>query len=114
MVELLPNFDELDKEFLERTQAAASQPAVTRQAKPVHYATSPAEADAAIARFGTAARQAGWAHPEVAVSALELAEALGSPRLVILDIRPKERFEAGRLPRHHESPSRIGIRIDTS
>ncbi|MCB9546944.1 MAG: sterol desaturase family protein [Myxococcales bacterium] len=78
--------------------AAASQPAVTRQAKPVHYATSPAEADAAIARFGTAARQAGWAHPEVAVSALELAEALGSPRLVILDIRPKERFEAGRIP----------------
>jgi hypothetical protein len=25
-----------------------------------------------------------------------------------------ERFEAGKQPRHHASPSRIGIRIDTS
>jgi 3-mercaptopyruvate sulfurtransferase SseA/sterol desaturase/sphingolipid hydroxylase (fatty acid hydroxylase superfamily) len=74
-------------------RAASSQPA--GQAA---RAVSPAEATQALARFGDEARAAGWAHPEDTVSADELAAAIGSPRLVLLDVRPDARFATGHIP----------------
>ena len=61
-------------------------------------AGTPEAADAALGGFGRAARAAGYAHPEYLVSAAELAPALRSPRLVLLDIRPQDRFLAGHIP----------------
>lgn len=78
--------------------AASSQPAVSPEQSPVAHAATPAEAEAAVARFGTSAREAGWAAPEVALTARELAEALGSERLVVLDVRTEDRFAAGHIP----------------
>lgn len=78
-------------------QAAASQPAARRGAG-VEHAATPAAATSNLARFGAEARAAGLKHPEWTVSARELAAALGSPRLVLLDVRPAERVEAGRIP----------------
>jgi 3-mercaptopyruvate sulfurtransferase SseA/sterol desaturase/sphingolipid hydroxylase (fatty acid hydroxylase superfamily) len=78
--------------------AASSQPAMAAGGVPVDHAATPEEADAALQRFGEAATAAGWAAPEAAVTARELAEALGSERLVVLDVRTAERFEAGHVP----------------
>lgn len=58
----------------------------------------PAAAEAALGDFGRDARAAGYAHPEYLVSAAELAPALRSPRLILLDIRPQDRFLAGHIP----------------
>jgi 3-mercaptopyruvate sulfurtransferase SseA/sterol desaturase/sphingolipid hydroxylase (fatty acid hydroxylase superfamily) len=77
---------------------AASQPAGSVSAIRVQHASSPEEATAALARFGGDAQIAGFEHPEWMVSARELAEALGSSDLVILDVRPTERFEGGHIP----------------
>jgi 3-mercaptopyruvate sulfurtransferase SseA/sterol desaturase/sphingolipid hydroxylase (fatty acid hydroxylase superfamily) len=77
--------------------SASSQPAA-RPDSTVRHAASPEEATAALARFGNEAREAGWALPEVAVSPQELAEALSSPRLVVLDVRKADRFAAGHIP----------------
>lgn len=77
-------------------QAAASQPSSTHHDFP--YAATAAEADRAIDGFGEEARRQGYAHPEHMVTAGELARALGSPRLVLLDVRPEDRFEAGHVP----------------
>ncbi|MBO6940401.1 MAG: sterol desaturase family protein [Deltaproteobacteria bacterium] len=62
------------------------------------YAPDEAAATAALDRFGEDAREAGFAHPEVMVSVPELAAALGAPRLVLLDVRPEERFVLGHIP----------------
>ncbi len=62
------------------------------------YSASPNEAEAAIARFGEDARAAGYLHPEAMVSVAELAKALGAPSLVVLDVRPEERFAEGHVP----------------
>lgn len=78
-------------------QAAASQPAGAARSPVVHAAT-PAAAAEALDRFGERARASGWAHPEWTVGAAELAEALSAERLVLLDVRPAERVEAGRIP----------------
>lgn len=78
-------------------QAAASQPTATTRVA-INHADSPAEAAAAVERFGADARGAGYAHPEWMVSAREVAEALSADNLVLLDVRPLERVEAGRIP----------------
>ena len=67
-------------------------------AAPGSAARSSAAAEAALGDFGRAARAAGYAHPEYLVSAAELAAALRAPRLVLLDIRPQDRFRAGHIP----------------
>src|SRR5205823_9586749 len=54
--------------------------------------------DVGLARFGEDASKIGFAHPEHLVSADELARSLGSTRLVILDVRPVERFSTGHIP----------------
>lgn len=77
---------------------ASSQPSYEPGRSGVKHAGSPEEATAALQRFGAEATQAGWKHPEVAVTALELAEALGSPQLRILDVRTPERFVEGHVP----------------
>jgi 3-mercaptopyruvate sulfurtransferase SseA/sterol desaturase/sphingolipid hydroxylase (fatty acid hydroxylase superfamily) len=89
--------------------AASSQPMVASGGVPVEHAATPAAAEAAVGRFGSFAREAGWAAPEAAVSAREVAEALGSERLVLLDVRTAERFEAGHVP-----SSRLVTRADYS
>ncbi|MFO0578047.1 MAG: sterol desaturase family protein [Polyangia bacterium] len=76
---------------------AASQPLGVRP-PPGSYSRSAQEADAALARFGEDARVAGYTHPEHLVSVPELARALQSPRLVLLDLRPAARFETGHIP----------------
>ncbi len=78
-------------------QAAASQPTATARIA-VDSPRSPQQAAEGLARFGTEATRAGYAHPEWMVSARELAEALSAPGLVLLDIRPLERVAAGRIP----------------
>jgi 3-mercaptopyruvate sulfurtransferase SseA/sterol desaturase/sphingolipid hydroxylase (fatty acid hydroxylase superfamily) len=74
-------------------RAASSQPAGTAA-----HRVSPEEATAALIHFGDEGRAAGYAHPEELVSIDELAAALGSPRLVILDIRSENRFTRGHIP----------------
>lgn len=76
---------------------AASQPS-TNAASASGYARSAAEAELALRRFGSEARAAGFARPEYAVSVSELAAALGSPSLVLLDLRPAQRVSEGRIP----------------
>ncbi len=76
---------------------ASSQPDGPREPMDP-YAPGESAATAALARFGAAAAAAGFAHPEAMVSVPELAAALGAPRLVLLDVRPEERFVAGHLP----------------
>lgn len=56
------------------------------------------EADRALEALGSAARAGGFAHPEWMVSADELAAALGSKKLVLLDVRSAERFRQGHIP----------------
>jgi 3-mercaptopyruvate sulfurtransferase SseA/sterol desaturase/sphingolipid hydroxylase (fatty acid hydroxylase superfamily) len=76
----------------------AHRPPRRAAAPPAAPARSPAEATAALADFGRAARAAGYAHPEYLVSVAELAAALRAPQLVLLDIRPEDRFLAGHIP----------------
>ena len=77
---------------------ASSQPAYDPGASGVQHARSASDATAAMGRFGTAAEAAGWHRPDIALDARELAEALTSPTLRILDVRPMERFELGHVP----------------
>lgn len=83
----------LDDASVGGERAASSQPAGRALRR-----VSPAEATAALARFGDEARAAGYAHPEEQVATDELAAAIGSPRLVLLDVRPADRFVRGHLP----------------
>ena len=78
--------------------AASSQPAYDPGQSWVVHASSPLVAQENMARFGDEAQGQGWAHPQVAVSATELAGALSSPTLVILDVRTPERFALGHIP----------------
>ncbi len=76
---------------------ASSQPA--GPSEPMDgYAPDESAATAALEAFGTDARESGFAHPEAMVSVPELAAALGAPRLVLLDVRPEERFREGHIP----------------
>ena len=59
---------------------------------------SPEQAEAALARFGEDARREGHARPELMVSVPEVRAALGSPRLVLVDVRPEERYREGHIP----------------
>lgn len=77
--------------------SASSQPTGTTPADDA-YSASPNEAENALTRFGEEARAAGHAHPEAMVSVAELAKALGAPSLVVLDVRPEERFAEGHVP----------------
>lgn len=76
---------------------AASQP-LNAEPPPDSYARNEAEASAALQAFGREATAAGYAHPEYLVSVPELARALHAPQLVLLDIRPQDRFAAGHIP----------------
>ena len=77
--------------------AAASQP--TGVFPPTDaYSASPVEAEAAMRRFGKQARADGYAHADSMVSVAELAKALGAPSLVLLDVRPADRFALGHIP----------------
>jgi 3-mercaptopyruvate sulfurtransferase SseA len=73
-------------------RAASSQPA--GKAMPT---VSPEQATRALDHFGDEARAAGYAHPEESVSTEELAAAMGSPRLVLLDVRPDDRYAGGHI-----------------
>lgn len=79
-------------------RAATSQPLVEEPPGADAYAANDAERDAALADFGAAARADGFKHPEWMVSVPELARALGHERLVLLDVRPPERFAEGHIP----------------
>lgn len=76
--------------------AATSQPTTDRRF--FDYADSPEEASSRLDAFGTEATEAGFARPDLMVSPDELAAALGAPDLVLLDVRPTDRFELGRIP----------------
>jgi len=78
--------------------AASSQPLVQTPPDEDAYAASDAERDAALAKFGEQARKDGFAKPAWMVSVPELARALGHKKLVLLDVRPMERFEEGHIP----------------
>jgi len=77
--------------------AAASQPTGVFPPSDA-YSSSPVEAEQAIRRFGEQARADGYAHAEAMVSVAELAKALGAPSLVLLDVRPADRFDLGHIP----------------
>ncbi len=77
--------------------AAASQPASALPASDA-YSPSPLEAEAMLRRFGDEARRDGYDDPAALVSVAELARALGAPTLVVLDVRPAARFDAGHVP----------------
>ncbi len=77
--------------------AAASQPSGVFPAFD-SYSKGPEEAEAALERFGSEARREGYADPDAMVSIEELAKALGAPSLVLLDVRPAERFALGHIP----------------
>ncbi len=77
--------------------AAASQPSGVFPAMDA-YSPSPAEAEAAIAQFGKQARADGYADPDAMVSVAELAKALGAYSLVLIDVRPEDRFALGHIP----------------
>jgi 3-mercaptopyruvate sulfurtransferase SseA/sterol desaturase/sphingolipid hydroxylase (fatty acid hydroxylase superfamily) len=76
-------------------KTASSQPSTSRG--DFAYARSVAEANLALAHFGEEARRMGFAHAEHLVAVDELARALTSDKLVILDVRPLDRFQAGRI-----------------
>jgi 3-mercaptopyruvate sulfurtransferase SseA/sterol desaturase/sphingolipid hydroxylase (fatty acid hydroxylase superfamily) len=82
-------------QMLRPPSGASSQPAVVSLEEAIH---PPVLATEALRQFGGDARERGYARPDTMVSALELARALGSPRLVLLDVRPADRFEAGHIP----------------
>ena len=77
--------------------AAASQPTGVFPPSDA-YSASPVEAEQAMRRFGEQARADGYAHAEAMVSVAELAKALGAPSLVLLDVRPADRFDLGHIP----------------
>ena len=81
-------------------RAAQSQPADDHY----RYAPTPDAATAALAHFGDDARAAGYAHPDELVSVRELAAALGSPRLCLVDVRANRGFDLGHIP----SAQRLG------
>jgi len=74
--------------------AAQSQPAEDHY----RYARTPDAATIALAHFGDDARAAGFAHPDELVSVRELAAALGSPSLCIIDVRANRGFDTGHIP----------------
>jgi 3-mercaptopyruvate sulfurtransferase SseA/sterol desaturase/sphingolipid hydroxylase (fatty acid hydroxylase superfamily) len=77
--------------------AAASQPmGVFPEAG--SYSENPALAEAAMANLGSEASDAGYRHPRAMVSVAEVAKALGAPNLVLLDVRPADRFASGHIP----------------
>lgn len=77
---------------------ASSQPVVEDPPTAAAYGADDAARRAALEGFGADAKARGFGHPEWMVSVPELAMALGDPRLVLLDVRPAERFEAGHIP----------------
>lgn len=77
---------------------ASSQPAAAVVASATSYSSGPEAATLALDKFGIAAAADGFAHPEAMVSVGELAAALGAPDLVLLDVRPADRFEEGHIP----------------
>ena len=79
---------------------ASSQPTAQERTHIVH-ARSQEMATRALHKMGDFAKALNWAHPQSAVSAVELAEALGGERVVILDVRTPERFVSGHIPSAH-------------
>ena len=77
--------------------AAASQPTGVFPAMNA-YSPSPEEAENAIEHFGKRARADGYRDPESMVSVPELAKALGAYGLVVIDVRPEDRFALGHIP----------------
>jgi len=77
-------------------RASSSRPSAG--ARFFDYPSSVEEADRRLAAFGTEARKRGHARPDLMVSAHELAGALGSGTLAIIDVRPRFRFEEGHIP----------------
>lgn len=75
---------------------AASQP--TANAGDSFTPATPAEAAQNLQHLGKAAAASGYKHPEWMTTAEELGAALTADKLVILDIRPNDRVEAGRIP----------------
>ncbi len=73
----------------------SSQPATVDVAA---LTRDPAAAAAGLVRLGADAGERGYAHPEHMVSVAELRDALGAPDLVLLDVRPADRFAAGHIP----------------
>jgi thiosulfate/3-mercaptopyruvate sulfurtransferase len=67
-------------------------------APPEAYGADEAARALALEQMGQQARADGFAHPEFMVSVPELAAALGHPDLVVLDVRPPERFQEGHIP----------------
>ena len=77
--------------------AAVSQPSGVLPAMDA-YSPSPIEAENALPHFGTQARSDGYEGPDTMLSVAELAKALGAPSLVLLDVRPEDRFALGHIP----------------
>ena len=77
--------------------AAASQPTGVFPPSDA-YSPSPVEAESRMVDFGKQARADGYADPGSMLSVAELAQALGAPSLVLLDVRPVDRFELGHIP----------------
>ncbi len=77
---------------------ASSQPAAELVASADAYSASAADATAALELFGARAAADGFALPTAMVSVDELAKALGAPELVVLDVRPRDRYLAGHIP----------------
>jgi len=77
--------------------SAASQPSGVFPAAGA-YSADPTEAEFAMAHFGDQARADGYTDDGSMVSVAELAKALGAPSLVLLDVRPPDRFALGHVP----------------
>jgi thiosulfate/3-mercaptopyruvate sulfurtransferase len=77
--------------------AAASQPTGVFPAMNA-YSPSPEEAENAIQHFGAQARAEGYQDPASMVSVPELAKSLGAYGLVLIDVRPEDRFALGHIP----------------
>ena len=79
---------------------ASSQP--TGQSQVSWRAESAEDFAKAVGLFGSEAKAEGWLQSQYAISAKELASALGAPKLIILDVRAgddyKDRFAAGHIP----------------
>ncbi|MFW2390625.1 MAG: rhodanese-like domain-containing protein [Polyangiales bacterium] len=77
--------------------AAASQPMGVYPPMDA-YSPSPAEAELALPKLGSQAQADGYDDPSSMASVAELAKALGAPSLVLLDVRPDQRFALGHIP----------------
>lgn len=79
---------------------ASSQP--TRINTSIARSKTPEDFQQALKRFGIIAKEQGWKYPQYAVSAEELAAALGASTLKILDVRAgsdyEQRFRDGHIP----------------